>query len=386
MNLKKHLIDFIKHPRARAVSLFFLAHGLMISTYVAQIPYFKSLLQLNDSELGNVLLGLPLGVIIMNAIAGWLFDKIGVWNSMIGSFVLYSILIIFVLLSESYWAFFVNLVLVGIAIGMLVVGSNTLAARIEKSEKIFVMSTCHAFFSLGAMLGGAISSVAITNHFPAEYQMGIFIALFAVLIFSNKKHLTSIPREKKLSEGISFGLPNMELLLLIIIGLGFAFAEGMVVDWSAVFLRDEVGMTEGNAPLGYSACALTMMIIRLSGDVLIPKFGIRKLLFTGSVVTFLGILLLVLFQNPIVGILSFGIIGLGVGLGVPLLMTLAARSEGFSDGAGVSIFAMFAFMGFIIEPPMVGWIAELSSLEWGIGVAGLLCLLGGVLALRIKSN
>ena len=97
-------------------------------------------------------------------------------------------------------------------------------------------------------------------------------------------------------------------------------------------------------------------------------------------------MIIIFIQHPIIGIIGFGVLGLGIGLGIPLLMILAARVKGFSDGAGVGIFTTFAFMGFILEPPLVGKVAAWSGLEVGFGVIALICLLGGVAALFFKND
>lgn len=384
MSIGKHLVQFISHPRARAVALLFLLHGLFISSWIAQIPTVKTKLQLGDAELGNVLLALPLGVIIMNSVAGWVLQKIGSWPSVLISFIGYSVLIEVVLATRTYWELFAALFLAGWAIGLMIVASNTLATRIQKSEDILILSSCHALFSLGAMVGASISSFSIANQFSAMYQIGIFIFMFIILIFSHKKYFQQIPEDLESAAGANFGVPNKELSLIILIGLAFAIGEGLVVDWSAVYLRDELGASEGMAPLAYATCALTMMLTRMSGDTLVAKLGTSRLLFIGGIIAFIGIMSMVLIPTPIMGIVGFGILGVGIALGVPLLMSKAAQAEGFSDGAGVGIFATFGFIGFIVEPPMVGWIAEWSNLGTGLSVVAGICLLGGILSLLLK--
>lgn len=385
-SILKHLGNFLRHPQARAIAILFLAHGFMISSWFAQVPTVKTRLALNDSELGNVLLGLPLGIFLMNIIAGWLLEKLGVWNSIFLGFLGYGISIIFLFVANDFWILFFNLVITGWTVGILVVGSNTLAARIEKTEGIFIMSSCHAGFSFGAMVGAAISSLVIGRELSPLYQIITISLIFFVLIISHKKHFQSIPTNLNEDGGSTFGWPNRELLLLIFIGLAFTISEGVVVDWSAVYIRDVLKATPETAALGYSACAFTMMMMRFFGDLLLPRFGVQKILLYGGVITFIGILFIALSQTPLIGILGFAIIGIGIALSMPMLMTLAASTKGFSDGAGVGIFATFAFMGFIIEPPMVGWVAEQSDLRWALGMVGGIVLLGAILALRIKRN
>lgn len=380
----KHLRNLVSHPQVRAVALLFLAHGFMISSWFAQVPAVKTRLALNDSQLGNVLLGLPLGIFFINIIAGWILEKISIWKVVAFGYLGYAITIIFLFLANSYWGLFFNLVLAGSTIGIIVVASNILATRIENSEGIIIMSSCHASFSFGAMIGAAISSFVIGRGFSPFYQIITICSIFLILIFSHKKQFQSIPSATNENGGKIFGWPNRELLLLIGIGLTFIFTEGMVADWSAVYIRDVLNAPPETAALGYSACALTMMLMRFGGDLLLPRFGVKKLLIWSSIISFTGVLLLVLVHHPSMGILGFAVVGFGIALGIPLLITLAARTKGFSDGAGVGIFATYAFIGFIIEPPLVGWVAEQSNLRWGLGLIAVISLLGSFLALRIK--
>jgi len=385
-SILNHLGNLISHPQVRAVALIFLAHGFIISSWFAQVPAVKTRLGLNDSELGNVLLGLPLGVFFMNIVAGWFLKKLGAWKSIALGYLGFAISTIFLFIANNYWGLFLNLILAGWTIGILIVAMNTLAARIEKTEGIVVMSSCHAGFSFGAMVGAVISSFVIAKGFLPLHQIIIICVIFFILIFSHKNQYQSIPSEVNKKEEKTFGWPNRELLLLIGVGLAFIFTEGMVVDWSAVYIRDVLGSSPETAALGYSACAFAMMLTRLGGDLLLPRFGRKKILFSSSILSSLGVLIIVLGQSPLVGILGFAIIGVGIALGIPILMSLASRAKGFSDGAGIGIFATFAFIGFIIEPPLVGWIAEQINLRWGLGVIGAISFLGAFLGMKIKDN
>ena len=380
----EHFQNFFQHNRTRAVFFLFLAHGFMISSWFAQIPSVKSTLQLSDSELGNVLLAMPLGTFVMNLMAGVLLKKFGAWRCIAAGYLGYAISVVFLFMAKNYWLLFANLLFTGWTIGILIVVSNTLTSRIEKSEKIFITSSCHAGFSFGALAGAAISGAVIANALSPLTQIITIVVIFTILIFSHRKHIQSIPPDPNEDGGITFGMPNRELFFLIIIGLAFIIGEGIVVDWSSVYLKNETGASAGLAPLGYGVCAMMMMVVRLGGDMLVPRFGVPKLLLAGGVIAFLGIMLIIFVQVPVVGIVGFGVLGLGIGLGVPLLMILAARVKGFTDGGGVALFTTFAFTGFILEPPMVGRIAEISSLELGFGVVAVICLLGGLAAYFFK--
>ena len=265
----------------------------------------------------------------------------------------------------------------------MVVAVNTLVTRIEQTEGIHVLSSCHGMFSLGATLGAVISSWAIAKGIAPTYQMATIGFLIIASNFFNKKSLDQVPMATEQSKGKLFALPNKELMLLIFVGLTVAFGEGLVNDWSAVYLRDTIGAPPEMTTLGYAGCALSMMIFRFSGDALIPKYGERKLLFVGGVLVFLGTSLAVIVPNVIAGIAGFTIVGAGIAMGVPMLINKAAQVKGFSDGAAVGVFTAFSFIGFVIEPPIVGYLADWIDLKAGLMFVGVCGLLGGLLALRL---
>lgn len=133
---------------------------------------------------------------------------------------------------------------------------------------------------------------------------------------------------------------------MIFIGLSVSLCEGVAFDWSAVYLRDSLGATAQVAALGFSCFSLTMMAMRFTGDVLIPRFGERALLYFSAVLSIAAILVIILSGVPAVGILGFLLLGAGVALGAPILFNAAARVPGLAPGAGLATYATFSFCGF----------------------------------------
>ena len=378
-----HIAVFFKHRSVRSLGLMFLAHGMLVATYLAQIPAIKTNLNLSDSELGSVLLGLPLGIMLINPSVGYLMNRFGAVRLTLIGYVFYVLAMTGLFMMNSPWMLFFNLLVAGLFTGILIVAVNTMVTRIEQAEGIHVLSSCHGMFSLGAMFGAGLSSFTIAKDIPPINQMVVIGIVIVLLNFFNKKYLDTIPTGTEQAQGKLFAWPNKELWLLILIGLTVSFGEGVVNDWSAVYLRDSIRASPEMATLGYGGCALAMMIFRFSGDALIPKYGPKKLLFVGGVLCFLGLLLAALVPTTVAVILGFTIVGAGIAMGVPMLINLAAKVEGLSDGAAVGVFSAFAFAGFVIEPPLVGYIADAIDLKMGLLFIGVCSLLGGVVALKL---
>ena len=165
----------------------FLAHGMLVATYVAQIPAIKSSLNLSDAELGRILLGLPLGITLMNPNVGYMMNRFGAVRCTLIGFVFYALAMTGLFLMPSTWMLFFNLLVAGLFTGVLIVTVNTMATRIEQNDEVHVLSSCHGMFSLGAMLGAGLSSLTIARDISPVYQM----ALIGIVIISvSYTHLT----------------------------------------------------------------------------------------------------------------------------------------------------------------------------------------------------
>lgn len=186
--------------------------------------------------------------------------------------------------------------------------------------------------------------------------------------------LATVPEDEQRGEdsGSRFTLPNRDLLLMIFIGLAVSLSEGVAFDWSGVYLRDVLGAPEQIAALGFTCFSLTMMAMRFTGDVLIPRFGERNLLLFTALCSAFALLIIIVAPTPFSGILGFLLLGAGVALGAPILFNAAARVPGLAPGAGLATYATFSFVGFLAGPPVIGFIGEKFGLGIGFAmVAGL---------------
>jgi MFS family permease len=162
---------------------------------------------------------------------------------------------------------------------------------------------------------------------------------------------------------------------MIFIGVAISLSEGVAFDWSAVYLRDTLGAPEQIAALGFTCFSLAMMAMRFTGDILIPRFGERNLLFFTALCSALALLTIIVAPAPLTGILGFLLLGAGVALGAPILFNAAARVPGLAPGAGLATYATFSFIGFLAGPPVIGFIGEKFGLNIGFAMVAALVLL-----------
>ncbi|MCC6463102.1 MAG: MFS transporter [Saprospiraceae bacterium] len=339
----------------------------MFGSWVTHIPHVKTTLGLNDAQLGLALFGMPLGLLLMNPVSPMLLHRAGLVNTTIWSTLAMAISFALPIWMPSQWALMGALFLVGLSIAVLNVAINTCATHVENAEGIYIMSSCHGMWSMGGMLGSGASAILIAAGVSPHWHLGVLALLvMAGAWWGIRPALAGVPEaEDSDAGGSKFVLPTRDLLLMIFIGLSVSLCEGVAFDWSAVYLRDSLGATAQVAALGFSCFSLTMMAMRFTGDVLIPRFGERALLYFSAVLSIAAILVIILSGVPAVGILGFLLLGAGVALGAPILFNAAARVPGLAPGAGLATYATFSFVGFLAGPPVIGFVGE----TYGFGVA-----------------
>ncbi|MBK8192047.1 MAG: MFS transporter [Lewinellaceae bacterium] len=373
---------FFTHRQARAVGFTFAADSMMFGSWVAYIPHVKTTLGLNDAELGLALFGMPLGLLAMNPFSAGFIARFGLARTTLGATVAMALTFAMPVWMPERWSLLAALFCVGASVALMNVAMNTCATNIERNDGVYIMSSCHGMWSMGGMTGSGTAAALIAAGMAPRLHLTALAALVIVLtLLALRPVLHTVPETGNAGGGSKFTLPNRDLLLMILIGMVISLGEGVAFDWSAVYLRDRLGAPEQVAALGFTCFSLTMMAMRFTGDVLVPRFGERNMLYFSALLTFLALSAVIVSTTPLAGIAGFLLLGAGVALGAPILFNAAARVPGLAPGAGLATYATFSFMGFLAGPPAIGFIGEHYGLEAGFAiVAGLALML--VVAIR----
>lgn len=286
------------------------------------------------------------------------------------------------LLAPSYGLLMASLFLFGATQGFTDIAMNTLVTEIEKEDKQHFMSAAHGFFSLGGVLAG-LGSFAIAFLGNPALHMGIAIAvvLLVNLIFYKKYiHIVAAPIEKE-----PFTLKLLKPFLLIgLISFVVMGSEGAIVDWSGLFLREISLAPEVLIGSGFLAFSTTMTLGRFLGDGISSRIGSIKIVILGTIVALLGYMA-VMTTYTYLAILGFGLIGLGFSVIIPELFRIGGRVKGVPSSQGVAFIAGTGYVGFLLAPPVLGFIAESVSLKLSfvvLTVCAVLVLLAGLLLHR----
>jgi MFS family permease len=399
-----NLRGFFAHRLARTVGLTFAFDNLMFGSWVTHIPHVKQSLGLNDAGLGLALFGMPLGLLAMNPFSARLIARFGLPAATVGSLLATLAAFALPLWMPDRWTLMAALFLIGVGVALLNVAMNTCATAVEQAQGIFIMSSCHGMWSLGGLVGSGTSALLIAAGVAPVWHMtalalGLAV-LTAVVLLPVLRSVPERPAEEAVGLSVDGGLeelgdvpppraqgqakfvlPNRDLLLMIFIGLCVSMSEGVAFDWSAVYLRDHLGAPAQIAALAITVFSLTMMGMRFTGDVLIPRFGERRLLAFSAGLTIVALAVAITASGPAQGLLGFFLLGAGVALGAPILFNAAARVPGLAPGAGLATYATFSFIGFLAGPPAVGYIGEHFGLPVALAcIAALVAL--SLLAIR----
>lgn len=382
-SLTRHLSVFFGDAQARAVGLVFATESMLFGGWVAHIPHVKDALHLTDAQLGMTLFALPAGLITMNPMTGWIVGRIGQVNACFRAALAFCAALLIPITAPNVYVLVGGLYVVGLCSALINVAMNTLATDVEKAHDIVIMSSCHGMWSVGGIISSLIAGVAIANHVPPAVHVAAisaFVLLCTVLVRPVLQSITVVPPEKS----AAFVRPNLDLLLMIFIGLAVAMGEGLAFDWSGIYLRDTLKTSSQVAALGFGAFSLTMTLGRFLGDAIIPRIGAKRWLLLGGLIAASGLVLAVILPYPPVALLGFALLGAGSSLGAPILYSAALRVPGISPAGGLATFATFSFVGFLAGPPLIGFIADAFGLPWGLLFIALVLLGSSIVSRFVK--
>lgn len=358
----------------------FLANGFGIGAWAVEVPRIKESLSLSDTSLGIALFAFALGAIVAMPLAGQLAPRFGSGRAtgLLGAaFVVALPLPAF---APNLATLFIALLALGAANGALDVSMNGHASTIETQWKSPIMSSFHASWSAGGLLGAATGAMLQKGGIGAIGGLvlpDVFIA--ALIVAAAVLALRDLgPRAAAASNG--FAWPSAGVMKLAMLAFLCMMVEGAVADWSAVYLRSALNEEASVAAVGYSAFAFSMAACRLVGDVSVRRFGSSKVVGLGGLLAVAGFALVLSLPTVFTACAGFAMVGVGLANIVPVIFSAAGRST-VTPAVGVSMAATAGYAGFLIGPPLIGFGAGLLGLRLALGVLVvatlIVCLLGG---------
>ena len=340
---------------------------------------------MNDGVVGLVLLSSSIGALFAMPFTGWVIIRNGSRRITIFSAFFYCSLVPFIPWMPALWSLIILFFLLGISSGMLDVAMNSQAVMVEKQLGKPIMTSFHALFSIGMMVG------AVGGSLFTKVGSGLFIHFFAVsalslvIVFVARYYLIHDKPQKKIDEGPAFRLPNAAMVSIGIIAFCCMLGEGAMADWSTNYMENIAKADPALAPLGLSAFALAMTIGRIFGDGARIRFGDRPLMIACGLVASVGLSLAIVFIHPFAVIAGLFIVGIGLSAVVPIAYSIAGHSKDLPPGVGLAMVTTVGYSGFLFGPPIIGLLADLFTLRLALLLALFLFVLMTLLSARYKS-
>lgn len=377
-------IPFPKQKARIAVSVFFFCQGLTFASWASRIPDIKTSLHLSEAGLGSILLALPLGQLVTMFFSGRAVTRFGSKYVLRVAIVGYVISLTNIGLVEKPWQLVVALTAFGIFGNLCNISVNTQAVHAEHLYNRPILASFHGVWSAAGFTGAIIGSQMLKLEIKPYYHFWI-IALFAVmmmLIFN--KYLLLTPTSKLAGSFTRIKWPHGSLLLLGVIAFCCLSAEGCMFDWSGVYFKQVVKAEGALISLGYASFMIMMTTGRFTGDALALKFGRKKMVQLSGLLIFTGMIIAVLFPMIVTATIGFLIVGFGVSSIIPLMYSTAGKIKEVASGIAIATVSGIGFFGFLMGPPLIGFIAQFAGLQYSFAVIAVLGLGITLMINRIK--
>lgn len=378
----RNLIVFFKDKYFRTAGLFFAINSLFFGSWITRLPDIQEKIEIGEGELGLALLGLPLGSVSVMPFISYFIQKYGAGRVTIYVSIIFCFISTLPVFAVSHLGLFVILFFVGIATGAMDIAMNASAAIVEKKYRRAIMSTCHGLWSLGGMVGAASTSILAGLSVSSKIQMISLAILLLIVIWYLSR--TMIQVAESTAQKRIFVIPKGILVGLAFIAFCVMLGESAIMDWSTIYLRKTLNTEVMLAGMGFAGFSMTMALGRFYGDILITKWGARKLVLIGLIIAIIGVLSALVIQNSIIAILGFTFAGFGFSCLVPAVYISSARVPNVSAGEGLASVASLGYFGLFVGPPTIGMIAEEYGLDIGLGIVIVLLSMAFLITSRTK--
>jgi len=370
-----------------AVVARFLLHGLIVSTWVSRIPAVQGSLGLTNAQLGLCLLGTAVGSVVAVPLTGWLVTRYGSKRVTMWSTVGFSLALIMPGLAINAATLFGSLSVFGAMAGANDVSINSQAVSMEAALGEPTMSRFHAMFSVGGMIGASLGGLVAAREVPPSVHFIIASAFFLLIaVFTAPLLLDANDNIGPRSSGLALRRVPPVLLTLTVIGFCMFLSEGAMADWIAVYLKQVLIAGPGVAAAGYAVFSAGMAVFRLLGDAITARLGPVRTVRAGALVAAAGLALALAAHSPGWARPGFALTGAGFSVIVPVVFGAGGRLRSIPRGAGIAIVSGSGYIGFLLGPPLIGLLAQQTSLRSALLLVVALSLLAASLARAVRAT
>lgn len=374
------------NPSRQAVNAIFFINGFLHANLASRYPRVQDLFSLSNGNLGVVLLSSSVGAVMAMPFTGWLVTKNGSRRIGVVSVFCYAALFPLVTLVPGMPGLMTLFFLMGVTAGMLDISMNAQAVMVEKAVGRPIMTSFHALFSIGMAVGAFCGSMVEEWSIPLFTHLAVVTGASLLTAFWVRYHLIHDKPEKAEGGEPAFRLPNAAMISIGVIAFCCMAGEGAMSDWTTNYLERVVNAPAVLAPMGLSAFALAMTLGRTIGDSARSRFGDRLLMMVCGIISCIGISTAIVFPFSYSAIAGFFLVGLGLSVIVPIAFSIAGNSKDVSPAVGLAMVTTVGYTGFLIGPPIIGFLADWMSLREALLFVAALFITMTILSARYSKN
>lgn len=366
--------------RVAVAAMFFMA-GLSFSSWASRIATVQQTLDLSDAALGGVLFALPVGLMCSLPFSGWIITKIGSRNLLIGALVVYAASLVTLGLAQNTLQLIICLVIFGFSSNSVNISVNTQAVAAEKLYGRPILASFHGLWSLAGFTGAAIGSFMIGQNITPLYHFLLILTIIIIVVVITMRYLKN---DKVTDAGPVFVMPDNSLIKLGAIAFCSMICEGAMFDWSVIYFKKVVLAPADLIGIGFTAFMLTMAGGRFIADWFAHRFGLKRTMQISGLLTATGLSIAVIFPYLSTALIGFLFVGAGVSSVVPMVYSAAGKSKTMAPGVALAAVSTIGFLGFLVGPPVIGFIAGLASLRASFTLIAMMGICVTIVATKAK--
>lgn len=371
--------DPFRRVQTAVASLFFLL-GFQYATWASRLPAIAVRLHLTSVGVGVLLLACGVGAAGSFPLVAFLLRQLGSRRVSVVSALFLGLCLVLLIVTPSYPVTLVIVFADGVAVACLDVAMNAQGALLEVKYKRATMARLHATFSAGS-LSGALLASGVSKLTPALWaHFSIATVIVVVLVAHSGTRLLTADLESPKKERQRLALPSLATAFLGVALALATVAEGAMNDWSALYLKDVAKTTAALAPMGIATFSAAMVLGRVFADGQRARWGDKRIVLAGGILAAAGLTQGLLLGGAAPALLGFACVGLGIAAVAPCIY-VAAADQGPN---ALTLIAAMGVTGMLTGPPVIGSIANASSLAWGLGAVALSALLVSACATQIR--
>ena len=358
--------------RARyAVAAVFAVHGAVTGSFATRVPWIQDHASVSTGQLGFALAFVAFGASCSMPLAGRISHRFGTRTALRGLTALWTLALTLPSLAPNLYTLCLAMFTYGASAGMADVAMNAVGVEIERLLGKSIMSGLHGMWSAGALVGSAAGTLAAHLGSDARLHHALAAATLTLLAVLACRWVLDLQPAEDEEPPPRFALPPRSALLIGAVGFCAVFAEGASLDWSAVYLRNQLGTSAGLSAASTTGFMLAMALARIAGDVVVNRFGAVRTVRAGGVLAVLGGLLIVGADRPAQAMGGFALMGLGIAVVVPLCFAAAGHS-GPNPSQAIAGVATITYTSGLIAPSVLGGLAQATSLVVSFGLVTVL--------------